>query len=114
MRELSAAAIELIRQLVEDIVEGNFSSIELNGWIGRLTREEIVGAINEYGRTLVSVPDKMLEDAEVYRSDHDQRQFAVDVPLWTREEGRSDLTLSLTVFDSNGEVSVSIDDLHVL
>lgn len=39
---------------------------------------------------------------------------AVDVPLWTAEEGRSDLTLSLTVHDRDGSVEIAVDDLRVL
>ena len=34
--------------------------------------------------------------------------------LWTAEEGRSDLTLELTLTDSRGEIyQIEIDDIHV-
>ncbi len=44
------------------------------------------------------------------------RRWGVRVDLWTAEEGRSDLTLELTLVegDGGGEPAVEIDDLHVL
>ncbi len=41
------------------------------------------------------------------------RQWAVAMPLWTKEEGRSDLRIELTIMDAN-PVVVEIDDIHVL
>ena len=38
----------------------------------------------------------------------------LDVPLWTREEGRSDLTLSVTAIKQGETYTVEVDDLHVL
>jgi hypothetical protein len=41
--------------------------------------------------------------------------WSVYLDLWTAEEGRSDLTLELTLRDSPaGIYSVELDDLHVL
>jgi len=41
--------------------------------------------------------------------------WAVLVPLWTREEGMSDLSMEATVVESpGGGVSVVIDNIHVL
>jgi hypothetical protein len=43
------------------------------------------------------------------------RAWALDVNLWTEEEGVSDLTLQIRATDSHGEYySVAIEDLHVL
>ena len=39
----------------------------------------------------------------------------VDVPVWSREEGRSDLTLQRALVERpDGGYRVEIDDLHVL
>ena len=41
--------------------------------------------------------------------------WSVVVPLFTREEGRSDLSLELTVTElQEGSVGIQVDDLHVL
>jgi hypothetical protein len=111
---MSSAARAVICQLVEDIVVGDFGSIEADGRIGRLTRDELRRAIQEYGKTLVSLPANAVEAADVYPLENSPGEFAVDLPLWTAEEGQSDLTLSLTVVDVIDAPAVSIDDLHVL
>jgi len=41
--------------------------------------------------------------------------WSVVVPLWSQEEGRSDLSLEITVQDSpDQKYLIDIDDLHVL
>jgi hypothetical protein len=41
-------------------------------------------------------------------------QWWVVLPLWTREEGMSDLSLQATVTESRGGIVVVIDDIRVL
>jgi hypothetical protein len=40
-------------------------------------------------------------------------EWWVVLPLWTREEGMSDLSLEATVLELPSGVSVVIDDIHV-
>jgi hypothetical protein len=51
---------------------------------------------------------------DVYDQGEHADSLALDVPLWTSEEGRSDLTLSLTATKRGGDYELEIDDLHVL
>lgn len=114
MRGLSSSARNAILRLVDDLVVANYAAIEADGRIGRLTQQELRRAVADYGRTLASVPVDELDDVDVYPSDVIPGRFAVDLSLWTVEEGRGDLTLSLTVVESENAAAVSIDDLHVL
>jgi hypothetical protein len=114
MHGMSAAAVDAIRRLVDDLVAGNYTALESDGRIGRLTKDELTRAITDYGRTLVASPGSSADEGDVYPSDDVPGRFAIDIPLWTAEEGRSDLTLSLTVVDSDDGPSVWIDDVHVL
>jgi hypothetical protein len=41
-------------------------------------------------------------------------QWWVVLPLWTQEEGMSDLSLEATVTESTGGVIVVIENIHVL
>jgi hypothetical protein len=41
-------------------------------------------------------------------------EWAVVLPLWTYEEGMSDLSMEATVPESPDGISVVIDDIHVL
>jgi len=43
----------------------------------------------------------------------ESNRWLVDAPLWSKEEGLSDLTLTLTVIKKGDRLEVEIDDLHV-
>lgn len=114
MEKLSQKAQEAIRRLVDDLINGNYAQIEEDGRIGRLTQDELRGAVADYGRTLTQLPESAFDVVDIYTIQVAPDLAAVDVPLWTKEEGRSDLTLSVTVNERVDGVAVSIDDLHVL
>jgi hypothetical protein len=114
MAELSTAVQDAIRRVVDDLVEGRYAMLARDGRAGRLTAEELERAIRDYGRALVPLPPDAMRKADVYPIEDVAGELAVDIPLWTKEEGRSDLTLSLTVVERAGGVTISIDDLHVL
>jgi hypothetical protein len=103
-----------IRALVEVLVEGHFDQLERDGRSGRLSSHELKKALKAYGRTIVTLPDEACDFVDVYPIKGEKATWAVDVPLWTAEEGRSDLTLSLTISESQNGVRLEIDDLHVL
>ncbi len=103
-----------IRLLVEELVQGHFAQLERDGRSGRLSADELQEALREYGRTIITLPDEALNLADVHSVAGQRTRWAVDVPLWTAEEGRSDLTLSLTISESRDGVRLEIDDLHVL
>ena len=82
----------------------------------RLTLAQIRDAVAAYRYRLVlpHLPLEELLDVVEVRGSFPQ-EWSVNVPLWTKEEGRSDLVLQLTLVDSAGELySVELDDLHVL
>ena len=112
MQRLSLTIRDAIQGLIEDLVAGNFEGIEADGRAGRLTGAEIKDAIAQYGRTLVPPPSDIWNECSGNQVDGHMGMWAVDVPLWTREEGRSDLTLSLWVRD--GEVAaVVVNNIRV-
>ena len=82
----------------------------------RLTADELRTAAREYPYKIVypTVPLESLTDTiEITKSD--PKRWSVVVDLWTKEEGRSDLSLELELSDSDGEFyGVEIDGLHVL
>lgn len=103
-----------IRDLVDSLVRGAYAELEVDGRIGRLTTDELRLAIEQYGQTLMTLPDEAALAISVYPYNEKPSMLAVDVPLWTIEEGRSDLTLSLTAKVTEQLIKVQIDDLHVL
>jgi len=61
-------------------------------------------------------PVLTLDQLDVIEIDgSDPMAWSVRVDLWTREEGRSDLSLECTLIDGVGDLlAVEIDNLHVL
>lgn len=112
--DLSRGAKDELKRLVADLVAHRYSKVAADGRIGRLTATELEGAIRDYGRKLEALPEESFEEADVFPLDDDPTVCCVDLPLWTTEEGRSDLTLSVTIREVNGGVAVEIDDIHVL
>jgi hypothetical protein len=72
--------------------------------------------VREYGRHLVPLPLAAFQAIDVVSvADSYPQRWSVVIPLWSKEEGPSDLSLELTIEDSpEPEYRVDIDDLHVL
>jgi hypothetical protein len=114
MTQLPDEAREAVRAIVHDIVLGRFAELERDGRAGRLTADEIRLAVLQFSRTLIDLPDEAWPVVDSYTCAVSDVQFAVDVPMWTNEDGQSDLSLSLTVELHGGTARVSIDNFHVL
>jgi hypothetical protein len=82
----------------------------------RLSPQELDTAVRDYGRTIIPLPTEAYSLLNVLEVTHvTPQRWSVVVPLWTKEEGRSDLSLEITIEDVAGEdYAVEIDDLHVL
>ena len=104
---------EIVR-LVQDLAAERYQALESDGRAGRLDATQLSEAVSEYGRTLVELPDSVWRLVDEYPIDGHPDELALDIPLWTAEEGRSDLTLSVTACRTDGRITLMIDDLHVL
>jgi hypothetical protein len=85
-----------LAELIACLVAKDYTKIFNNGWLGRLSVQEVDVAISQYGRTLILPPQDFLDHVDVYEL-NDGSGWFVDAPLWTLEEGMSDLTLSVSV-----------------
>lgn len=111
---LNGQLLTAIRCLVADLAAGRFDEIERDGRAGRCAGADLERAIAEYGRTLLPLPDDAHAHIDVIQFDHDPMGCAVDVELWTVQEGRSDLTLSLHAWKESSGYRLEITGLHVL
>lgn len=106
------AAITAIAQL---LVAGDYRAVERMTDGRRLTAEQIEQAVLDYGNTLVPLPPEALDQAEVYPFEGDPGSCVAEVDLWTREEGRSDLTLEVMLESrDDGGYDVSVRNIHVM
>jgi hypothetical protein len=102
-----------IEKLIVDISNNKFIEIEESGENGRLTIDDLKRVIKEYGCTIIPLPNNAFEYAESYYIEKENR-LDVYIPFWTKEENRSDLTLSISCSLKNGKAFVEINDLRVL
>jgi hypothetical protein len=107
--------LECVRSVVALLVAGDWVGLERFTSGRRLSAGEIERAVSGYGRTLRELPGDALESLDVVEvAGSVTRTLNVRVPLWTLEEGRSDLEVDLTLREvMDGIFSVEVDDLHV-
>ena len=107
---------EVVRRVASLLAHGDYDALERLSRGKRLTAAELKQAVQEYGRTLVMPPDEAFERLDVVDVDaFSPKRHGVRLDLWTAQEGRSDLTLEITITDTGPEsYDVQIDDLHVL
>jgi hypothetical protein len=104
-----------VRSALEDLANGRFEAIVKRAVTSRLTAEQLRQVICNYGRTPVSPPGEVVQELDAVQvRDTELPTWSVRTPLWTREEGRSDLTLELTITIDGATAKFELDDLHVL
>jgi hypothetical protein len=97
--------------IVDAMVEGRFADLGADGRAGRCAPADLERVVREYGRSLLRIPPEARGMAHVHACR--DGSLSVDVPLWTAEEGRSDLMLWVECRRSDAGWSVVIDDLLV-
>lgn len=105
-----------LHQIITMLVKEDYQALEsLSNGI-RLTSLEIETAVKEYPGTIVMPLESAFENIDVIEiSGSEPKEWSVNFDLWTAEEGRSDLTLELTLTDNNKQTyEVQLDDIHVL
>lgn len=102
-------------QIANLISDGQYAGAVQACSSSRLTDADIAGVIRDYGRTFVQLPADFSEYLDVVAIEGRSRPtWSIRAPLWTLEEGRSDLTLELTVADNIDGPSIELDDLKVM
>ena len=105
---------ELVSRTVDLLVRGDYVELERMTSGRRLTASEIEQAVREYGGRLIMPPDGQLCLDTIQVRGQIPPTWSVRCDLWTEEEGRSDLSLELTVIDQPGDALIEVDNLHVL
>jgi hypothetical protein len=106
---------EVVQQVVRLLVIHEYDKlVKMSGGI-QLSASEMAAAISDYGSTLVYPPAVAFDSIDaVGVLSSKPPKWSIVFPLWTEEEGRSDLTLELTVIEEPVGLRVEIDNLHVL
>jgi hypothetical protein len=104
----------IVRRLASQIAEGRYDFVVREVASSRLTSEDLRQVVRDYGRTLIVPPSEAYGHLDIVRVRDTVPTWSIRVPLWTAEEGRSDLTLELTISFADEIPVVELDDLHVL
>jgi len=104
-----------VYSVLEKLAHGRFEELEQSLDRALISAETMKQAIAEYGRHLVVPPPGWQSSLDVVPVKGSAPQaWSVVTPLWTREEGRSDLSLELTIVVGNGGCRIlQIENLHV-
>jgi hypothetical protein len=102
--------------LTDRLVQGDYEGLCRVARASRLDPEDVERVVRDYGRHLVTLPVAAFDAIDLVPvSSSNPQRWNVIVPLWSEEEGRSDLSLELTLEDSPAPAyPVEIEDLYVL
>lgn len=106
---------EKTKQVIQMLVNEEYDALVKYTNGKRLPKEEIEYTIGDYGCTIITPPDSVYDELDVIEVDNPaQREWSVRAPLWTREEGRSDLGIELSILEENKEdLRVELDNIIV-
>ncbi len=101
-----------VDELYSLLVQRDYSRVEALTRGLRLSARDIAAAIEQYGHTLVLYPvDRVFDVVEVRNSL--PTSWSVVAPVFTREEGESDLSIELTIRESSPGYKIELDNIHV-
>lgn len=104
---------EPIKSIVRDLASGRYEDLEADGRSGPSTAAGLREAVERYGATLVELPEEAFDWVDDYPREGREGVWKLDLPLYTEEEGQSDLTLILEAEAKPDAVTVYIRDLLV-
>ncbi|MDB6035558.1 MAG: hypothetical protein JWM16_5896 [Verrucomicrobiales bacterium] len=106
---------EPVSQIINLLVASRYADLVRQMHGIRLTANEIAKAIDDYGRTLVSPPPEGFQRMNIVEIQGSQpKRWSIAMPLWTKEEGLSDLTVEVTIIEHENSFATELDDIHVL
>jgi hypothetical protein len=102
----------LVGQVMDLLVSQKYKELSDMTRTVRLSEEAIKSAITYYGKQLISPPIEAFKLMDVIPIQSNNAGWSVVMPLWTQEEGRSDLTIELTIVKAEGDFRVELDDIR--
>ena len=113
--DMNNAIKDLIKNIVTLMVDSKFDEIVSRNENGRLSAVDIENVLRDYPGNISQPPESAYDNFNVYEIyDLTKGARKVEFDLWY-DNTRSDLTLSADICeDLNGNLTISIDDIHVL
>jgi hypothetical protein len=103
-----------LRSIMQLLVNKNYVALERMSSANRLSALDMEQAVSAYGRTLVMPPVGKFCPDIVPITGNEACRWSVVLPLFSNEEGPSDLSLGVQVrLLDNKSYELEIEDLHV-
>lgn len=105
----------LLAEIVHRLVIGDYAGLARDGYVEGTDDPDDASIglwIEDYPATMVDLPDEAW--AFSVHGPLESGMWWVTVPLWTSEEGRSDLSMEATVYDDCTDITVKIHTIHVM
>jgi hypothetical protein len=114
MNDEDSSLLAFLRSIMQLLVNKDYAALEQMSARNRLSALVMDRAVSEYGLTLVMPPADAFRPDIVPVTGNEVRMWSVVLPLFSIEEGASDLCLELTVRRLDNEsFDLEVDDLHV-
>ena len=109
----------VLTEIVGRLVEGDYAGLAADGLISYTSDPSDVSIgvwIEDYPGTLVDLPDEAWDYSDYAPQEGERRCWWVVVPLWTAEEGHSDLSLEARIWERRRgkQIIVKVDNVHVM
>ena len=109
---------DVVQRMMELLAAGRYEEVERWTQGNRVPAGDMERTVNEYPATFLSPPRSAYSEEEGMLIDEVENAsdptYMIDMPFWSREEGRSDLEVRLTVvLRADGTFNVSLDDILV-
>jgi hypothetical protein len=110
-----------IREIVNSIITKNeklFYELQTRHFVSFHENlfDDVMRVIQEYGeyeeKTFIQIPDEGFERARVYETAYDGKK-RIQLPLWTKEEGESDLWIYFLCSDNANYIDIEVYDIYV-
>ena len=103
-----------LRSIVQLLVAKDYLALERLSNAKHLGASSIEQAVSGYGRTLIMPPDDQSLPDIIAVDGQEISRWSVVVPLYSLEEGLSDLSLELSIEESEErKFQVEIENIHV-
>ena len=114
VRTIPEHLVPALKELMRELIKGNFETLEKDGRAGRLTANELREGMERCGFSFIEIPDEEYDKIEAIRVDSPGEIWWIDLDLWAEGLGRSDLTLNVEAVVKDETVRPRIMDLRVM
>ncbi len=104
--------LELLKQLVNDLVNQRYEKLVSSGASGVFSAQELIDLINDYGGQVTPPPEGDLKNINIITIE-ESFEYVIEYELWI-DGHKSDLTLSCIVYENESENYIKIENIHVL